>query len=295
MEIYFAKVLEWLEILKKESSLECEWIGVYFKSDYLDNIEANELVAAPFIGTDLGHLAVEKQREHLQRLGALVAISLKDEKGSIIGELLIASHDNDKNFHFSAAIENFPLIKNFLPFRARGLESPRLILKNLEESDAADVFEFASNPNVAHYMAWGAHQTIDDSLRMIKKAQENYDKGWPIPLGIVLKEGSDRKVVGIVGLTVVSARHRNFELVYALGEKYWGKGILVEASKLLIDFSFKHFAMNRLQCSCKEENTQSARVMEKLGMKYEGVLRSFLYLKGEHWNIKMYSQLKNER
>lgn len=292
MEIYFAKVLEWLEILKKESSLECEWIGVYFNSDYLGNTEANELVAGPFIGDDLGHFSVEKQHEHLQRLGALVAISLKDEKGVAIGELLIASHN--KNFQFNSPILNFPLIKNFLPFKVAGLESPRLILKNLDESDAADVFEFASNPNVAHFMSWGAHVSIDDSLRMIKKAQENYNKGWPIPLGIVLKEGSNKKVVGIVGLTVVSARHRNFELVYALGEKYWGKGILVEASKLLIDYSFKHFALNRLQCSCKEENVQSERVMEKLGMKYEGILRSHMYLKGEFWNIKMYSKLKGD-
>lgn len=286
MDIYFAKVLEWLEKCKYDGNLDCNWIGLYFQN-------TTKKSAGPYIGKSLEHLSIEKQYEHLSSAETYLAIPINDI------ELIITFPYKKEALgtlkaQFATYYKSFPAIKNYLPFNAKDISSDRIILKNLSDSDANDIFEFASNPLVAQFMAWDPHQTIEDSLRMIADAKANYEKGSPIPLGIILKDDPQKKVIGFVGLKVVSARHRIFELVYALGEDYWGKGILVEAAKALIDFSFSHFAINRLQCSCKVENTASARVMEKLGMKYEGILRSYLYLKGEFWDLKMYSLLKSE-
>ncbi|MBC7754533.1 MAG: GNAT family N-acetyltransferase, partial [Moraxellaceae bacterium] len=64
------------------------------------------------------------------------------------------------------------------------------------------------------------------------------------------------------------------ELAYALAEDQWGNGIVAEASQVLMSFCFKEFDLKRIQAHYKKENIQSGRVMQKIGMNYEGTLKA---------------------
>jgi len=67
-----------------------------------------------------------------------------------------------------------------------------------------------------------------------------------------------------------------------------------EAVCVVIRFGFEGLGLNRIQARCKVVNVGSARVMEKAGMAFEGVLREYSFSKGEYLDLKMYSILRRE-
>lgn len=62
----------------------------------------------------------------------------------------------------------------------------------------------------------------------------------------------------------------------------------------VIKFGFEKMNLTRIQAKCMVENIGSARVMEKIGMSFEGIMRKGLFAKGKHQDIRMYSILKEE-
>lgn len=81
------------------------------------------------------------------------------------------------------------------------------------------------------------------------------------------------------------------ELAYAIAEEYWGKGLVAEAAQAVIDYCFKEFSLKRIQARCKTENKASARVMEKVGMAYEGTLKSAIFHRSRFWNMHYFAKI----
>jgi ribosomal-protein-alanine N-acetyltransferase len=171
------------------------------------------------------------------------------------------------------------------------LETERLLLRPLEPSDAAAIFEYASNPNVSRFTLWEPHKTIKDSESyVLDYALPYYREKTPEPLGLALKD-NPRKIIGTVGCFWTSKQAKAMELAYALAEEHWGKGIVAEASQAVMDYCIKEFSLKRIQARCKVENKASARVMEKVGMTYEGTLRSAIFHRGRFWDMSYYAKV----
>lgn len=174
------------------------------------------------------------------------------------------------------------------------LTTERLILRPITLEDAQDIFNYAQNPNVSRYTLWEPHQTIDDSVSYIKDyIMPYYSKKVPEPLGITLRV-HPQKIIGTVGCFWVSEKSRSMELAYALAEEYWGKGIVAEASIVLMNYCFKEYSLKRIQAQCSIENVASARVMEKCGMQFEGTRRSSLYHREKFWDMACYAKINQE-
>jgi ribosomal-protein-alanine N-acetyltransferase len=173
------------------------------------------------------------------------------------------------------------------------LETARLILRALTEEDQADIFTYANKPKISQYTLWEPHQSVADSVDYIKNyAEKYYQEGTPEPFGIIHKESN--RLIGCVGAFWVSKPNKCMELAFVLSDDYWGQGITAEASQAVIDYCFKLFGIERLQCRCKAENKASFRVMEKLGMSFEGVLRSAIFHRQRYWDMKYCSLLKGD-
>lgn len=171
------------------------------------------------------------------------------------------------------------------------LTTNRLILRPIEIVDADAIFSYAKNPNVSRYTLWEPHRSLEDSLEYIKDyIFDYYSKGVPEPLGIALKE-NPQKIIGTVGCFWTSKQGKAMELAYAIGEEYWGKGLVAEASQAVIDYCFKEFSLKRIQARCKAENKPSARVMEKIGMTYEGTLKSAVLHRDRFWDMCYYAKV----
>lgn len=173
------------------------------------------------------------------------------------------------------------------------LKTERLILRSITEQDANSIFEYSSNPNVAKYTLWDAHRSISDTLAFIHEyVFAHYKEEEPEPWGITFKENPE-KVIGTVGCFWISKPHQTMELGYALSELHWGKGIVVEAAQAVIPYIFKNYQTVRIQAPCVKENRGSRRVIEKLGMQFEGELRSARFCKGKFWDIHLCALLKD--
>ena len=89
---------------------------------------------------------------------------------------------------------------------------------------------------------------------------------------VVLKENN--KAIGSIGVEKLSTEIVGYEnlagreLGYVLNKDYWGKGLMPEAVKMVIDYCFATLNCDYLLCSCSPFNTQSARVMEKRGFRF---------------------------
>lgn len=172
------------------------------------------------------------------------------------------------------------------------LETERLWLRKLSMHDAGDVFEYASVPEVSKYVTWMPHRTITDSKSFLKQVLYHYEQGVPSSWGIVLKENN--KLIGTGGFIWWLVEHSKAEVGYVISNQYWNKGYMTESLNEILRFGFEIMQLERIEARCFIENTASERVMQKCGMRFEGILRNSMYIKGEYRNFKLYSILRSE-
>ena len=92
----------------------------------------------------------------------------------------------------------------------------------------------------------------------------------------------------------ISAQHRKAEIGYVLSRAYWNRGVMSEALARVLVLAFDQLGLNRIEGFCQVDNHSSRRVLEKAGMKEEGVLRDYIYQKGAFRDLFQYSILKRE-
>lgn len=147
------------------------------------------------------------------------------------------------------------------------LETERLILRRWEESDAEDLYKYASNPDVGPIAGWPPHQSLDESKDVIKNVLNGKEA-----YAICLKE--DGKVIGAIelklnGHTDMTEKDDECELGYWIGKPFWGQGIMPEAANELLRHAFEDIGMSKVWCGYYEGNIKSKCVQEKVGFKYQ--------------------------
>lgn len=172
------------------------------------------------------------------------------------------------------------------------LETERLTLRKMNSKDITDIFEYASNEEVTKYVTWNTHRTFEDTKQFVKLVLNQYKAKRVAPW--VIEDKENRKVIGTIDFVSWNPEQKVAEIGYAISQDYWGKGITTEATKKIIKFGFEKMDLVRIQARCFSENIGSARVMEKAGMSFEGVMRNGVFLKGKHRDLKIYSILKEE-
>ncbi len=172
------------------------------------------------------------------------------------------------------------------------LETPRLLLRKVRLSDAHDIFAYASDPAVARYTTWPPHPTVAATEAFVTELLKRYAEGLVGPWAIVHRR--DGVVIGSCGFAYVMAWHGRAEIAYTLAQPYWGQGLMPEAVGAVIKLGFETLQLNRIEARCEIENVASERVMQKLGMQFEGVLRQHTQVMGKYRDLKLYSILKEE-
>ncbi|MEP7234010.1 MAG: GNAT family protein [Ignavibacteriota bacterium] len=172
-------------------------------------------------------------------------------------------------------------------------ETSRLIIRPLTMTDDEAIYAYCCDPEVAHYVSFNTHRSIEDTRVFLRSALESYEKQTdPGSLAIVMKE--EMKLIGTIGYLNFRPSHKSVEIGYALSRPYWNKGIVTEASKAMTDHFFRNSDLVRIEAQCRTENIGSARVMEKAGMRFEGILRKHLFMKGAHYDTKMFSIIRDD-
>lgn len=146
------------------------------------------------------------------------------------------------------------------------IESQRILLRPLSVEDAETVFRnWTSDEEIAKYMRWDLHEKVEETKEWLKMEEENILREDNYTWGFVLKETNE--LIGSGGI-FFNETHGYFELGYNIMKKYWGNGIVTEASKEILKFGEKELNIKKFFCAHAIENIGSKRVIEKLGFKY---------------------------
>lgn len=172
------------------------------------------------------------------------------------------------------------------------LETARLILRPFRMDDAADVQRLAGDREVAHNTMLVPHPYEDgEAERWIGTHQEIFESGQGVTFAIVRR--ADGAFMGSIGLTIFE-KHRSAELGYWLGKPYWNNGYTTEASRVVLQYGFQQRNLHRIHAKFYTRNPASGRVMQKLGMQPEGVLREHILKWGVFEDVAMYGMLASE-
>lgn len=173
------------------------------------------------------------------------------------------------------------------------LQTDRLILREIEMDDTEAVFRHLSNGEVTKYMDIEPLAAPEEAEEIIRFCQDLFERGAGIRWGIELKE--ETRLVGTCGFnTWIKTGARRAEIGYDLSRDYWGRGIMNEALRAVIDYGFKQMNFNRLEALVDVANGRSMRVLRRLGFQREGVLREYMYYKGKFWDEVCFSLLQRE-
>lgn len=148
------------------------------------------------------------------------------------------------------------------------IETERLIIREIKDSDSRDMFEYAHLSYVGPSAGWAPHQSLDETKTIIKMMNGKYRFGGIGTFAIVLKKNN--KMIGTVELHSIVKNYKA-ELGYTINPSYWGNGYALEASKVIVAYGFQSLNLKRIECTAFTNNYQSKRVCEKLGLTFEGI------------------------
>lgn len=179
------------------------------------------------------------------------------------------------------------------------IETERLILRPLQLTDENDLLEYQSHPDIVRYIPWP-----ERTREQVREALEKYaplhkdlivENGDFLLLAWELKDGVNKgKVIGQSNLSIERKVDQCSEFGYVTHQDFQRQGFAYEASKALLEYAFKNFAIHRIVAMIDTRNPESAKLAEKLGMRLEGTFRESEFFKGDWCDMWEYAILKSE-
>jgi len=158
--------------------------------------------------------------------------------------------------------------------RPTELLTSRLRLRPPTEADAEKIFaRYGQDAEVCRYMSWAPHRSLDDTLSFLRRiVRDNAERS---SMGFLIFARDSGNLLGSVGGAIDGHR---MQFGYCLARDAWGQGFATEAARAFAEAAMQIPALWRLQAYCDVENRASARVLEKCGLVFEGMLRRYLVL-----------------
>lgn len=172
------------------------------------------------------------------------------------------------------------------------LMSKRLILKPFTFEEAHDVQHLAGHREVAATTLNIPHPYEDGMAdQWIRRHEKEFCEGTSLTLAIFTKE--PEQLVGAIGMAIDRKNDRG-TLGYWIGREFWNRGYCTEATRVIVEYSFQILDLHRIYAMHFAGNKSSGRVMEKMGMKREGLLREHVKKWGEYHHLVLYGLMKEE-
>jgi RimJ/RimL family protein N-acetyltransferase len=174
------------------------------------------------------------------------------------------------------------------------IETARLILRPFTPADFDDFYAYQSRPDVARYLLWDARNRAQARQALAEQCGETTleaEGDW-LTFAVVWREVG--RVIGEVGLKWLSREHRGGETGFVFNPDYHGRGLATEAAECMLTLGFESLGWHRIIGCCDARNTDSARLMERLGMRREAHLRHPEMVKGAWADEFIYAMLEHE-
>lgn len=173
------------------------------------------------------------------------------------------------------------------------LESDRLRLRRITQADAEAIFFLRSDENAMRYIDKERAADINEAVRLINVIEEAIVKNEAITWALELKDGNG-ELAGAIGFWRIIKEHFRAEIGYTLHPGQWGKGIMSEALKMVIEFGFRQMQLHSIEAHINPGNTASAVLLEKSGFVREGYFREDYYFRGKFLDTAVYTLLERD-
>jgi RimJ/RimL family protein N-acetyltransferase len=172
------------------------------------------------------------------------------------------------------------------------LTTARLVLRPFTVADAPDVQRLAGAREVASTTLNIPHPYEPGMAEQwMSTHQEAYERGALVSFAVVRR--ADNTLMGGIGLRL-DQLHARAELGYWLGVPFWSQGYCTEAARAVVQYGFEVLRLHRICASHMTRNPASGRVMQKIGMTYEGCARQHVLKWGVFEDLATYGILQSE-
>jgi RimJ/RimL family protein N-acetyltransferase len=178
------------------------------------------------------------------------------------------------------------------------INTERLLLREFNPDDWQALLAFQDDPRFQRFYPQEGNSELE-TRRFVQGwvAQQADVPRQSYQLAITLPESG--LLIGNVGLRVrwlgghQTGSHQG-DIGYGVHPDHWGQGYATEAARAMLDLGFRELQLHRIWAQCNAENRASARVLIKIGMRLEGVLREHDRFKGRWWDEEIYAILVHE-
>ncbi len=168
------------------------------------------------------------------------------------------------------------------------LQTQRLTLRPYEISDIDDVFEYARDCEFGRFLPVPIPYARSDAEEYVaRQVQTDWSRAAAFAIAL-----ADRAAGGVD--LQINAVAQNAKLGFALARRHWGKGLAAEAAGAVVGFGFERYGLHKVFARADVRNRRSWRVLEKLGMTREGLLRSHVMVRNQPGDIYCYGILRPE-
>ena len=165
------------------------------------------------------------------------------------------------------------------------MTADELLLRALIEDDWPAVHDWARRPEACRYQAWGPN-TPEQTRAFVREAAR------PSATRFVFAVLDAGAVAGM-GELHLRGPHQG-EIAYVIHPDRWGRGLATGAARLLVDLAFAEHGRHRVFATCDPRNVASARVLRRVGLRYEGRMRETELIRDGWRDSDLYAVLRHE-
>jgi len=158
------------------------------------------------------------------------------------------------------------------------LETERLWLREFKWKDVTLVHQLHRCPEVAAFNTLGIPSELTQTRDVMKTAIEDQEEARRTKYAWAILHFETQEFLGEAGMSISAERYKKAEIHFSLMPQHWRKGYATELVKGLISFGFEGLNLHRIEAGVAVENERSIHVLEKVGMKREGIGRKILPL-----------------
>lgn len=177
--------------------------------------------------------------------------------------------------------------------RIEPIRTSRLLIREFEASDRESLLAIVRDPDQIKHMllSLDTEEQLDDFMSIaLGSVQSEPRLQWHF----AVQDLTHARFLGSCCLMVEPDSPSSAELGYWFLREAWGKGYATESASEMLELGFRHLGYHRIWGKCHEQNVQSAKVLEKLGMAYEGTLREHVWLRDHYRTSRIYGMLESE-
>jgi len=172
------------------------------------------------------------------------------------------------------------------------LSTKRLRLHEFTPEMESHIHEYAIDAEVVRFQPWGPNTPAD--TKAFLAAAIAYQTEQPRKTYELAVSTLDGRHIGGARIGIQSVTNGSADLGYTLRRDAWGQGYGTELARALLEFGFRELGLHRIWATTDTENIASQRVLEKCGMRREGLLRENLLVRGAWRSSLLYSVLAHE-